>query len=321
MQVELHPVVVADEALEVMELFRESARDKGLEMNFSVDDDARDAIARLDAGALNSALQNLISNAIKFTSDGHVHVHVSISTSDVSGDAAPSDLPHIGVHVRDTGIGIGDEFRPYLFEDFRQESDGLTREHEGSGLGLSIAKQLVEAMNGRIEVSSEPGEGSTFSVLFPLQEEQRHEPEAPAEERPAQPEPTDARVLLVEDNDNNIFLVKDLLESTVDLEVATSASDAMQQAANLDFDMLLVDINLGAGGSGVDLLHTLRERPSYADTPIVAVTAIAMPGDRERILSAGFNDYLAKPFESADLLELLHHYLDLPRRTEDAGAA
>lgn len=307
MQVDLHPVVMADEALEVLELFRENAREKGLELDFSVSDAARDAVARVDAGALNSALQNLIANAIKFTKNGRVAVHVAIEDADSAGDAAPEAGPYIGVHVKDTGIGISDDFRPYLFEDFRQESDGLTREHEGSGLGLSIAKQLVEAMNGDIKVVSEPGEGSTFTVLFPLQ--QSSVPPQQEEEPPAMPEPMDARVLLLEDNENTIFLVRDLLDETVSLTVARSAKEAMRYAARLNFDLLLVDINLGAGGSGVDFLHTIRERPSYADTPIVAVTAIAMPGDRERILAAGFDEYLAKPFESSDFLDLIDRYL------------
>ena len=318
MEVDLHRVTVADEALEVVELFREHAHEKGLTLDFSVDPEARDAVARLDVGALNSALQNLISNAIKFTKEGNVNVHVTLQQPEASGDVAPGEGRHIAVHVTDTGVGISDAFRPYLFEDFRQESDGLTREHEGSGLGLSIAKQLVEAMDGRIEVVSEPGEGSTFSVLFPLHAST--EPNREEEPEPVLPEPTDARVLLVEDNENTIFLIRDLLASVVDLTVATSARDAIEHTADTSFDLLLVDINLGAGGSGIDLLHTLRERPAYVDTPMVAVTAVAMPGDRERILSAGFDAYLAKPFESRDLLSIVNQSLATATGT-DGGAA
>ena len=319
MQVDLHRVVVADEALEVVELFREHAEEKGLELDFAVDPIARDAVARLDVGALNSALQNVISNAIKFTKEGRVGVRVTLHDPHASGDVIPDEARHIAVHVVDTGVGISDEFRPYLFEDFRQESDGLTREHEGSGLGLSIAKQLVEAMDGYITVASEPGEGSTFSIYFPLKNVDR--PNGEAEPKPALPEPMDARVLLVEDNENTIFLMRDLLESTVDLTIARDAEEAMRHAGDTRFDLLLVDINLGAGGSGVDLLHTLRERPSYAEKPIVAVTAIAMPGDRERILSAGFDDYLAKPFEASDLLDLVDRYLKRDQQPEEGAAA
>jgi two-component system CheB/CheR fusion protein len=302
MQVELQPVAITDETLEVVELFRERAEEKGLTLDFSVTPEVRDAIVNLDAGALNSALQNLISNAIKFTQEGEVEVAVRTSNH--------SDTEHIAIDVRDTGIGISNEFRPYLFDDFRQESDGLTREHEGSGLGLAITKQLVEAMEGTIEVESERGSGSTFTVTFPVAPDYQLE-EAPDVEEDLDPPREDARVLLIEDNDNTIFLVRDLLEQVVELDVERSAQDAVDRvtSSNGDYDMFLIDINLGAGGSGVDVLQRLRETDTYADAPMVAVTAIAMPGDRESLLAKGFDAYLAKPFEAADLLALIDQHL------------
>jgi CheY-like chemotaxis protein/nitrogen-specific signal transduction histidine kinase len=302
MDVELEPVAITDETLEVVELFRERAEEKGLNLNFSVDPDARDTVVELDAGALNSALQNLISNAIKFTGDGTVAVSV--------GHVNHSVDRRIQVAVRDTGIGISSDFRPYLFEDFRQESDGLTREHEGSGLGLAITKQLVEAMDGTISVESEQGEGSTFTITFPIASDYQMK-EAPDTDEELAPSREDARVLLVEDNDNTIFLVRDLLDDIVDLAVVRSASDALDQVENAGepFDLFLIDINLGSGGSGVDVLEKLRVRDPYRDTPVVAVTAIAMPGDREKLLDRGFDAYLAKPFEASDLIALVDEFL------------
>lgn len=302
MDVELEPVAITDETLEVVQLFRERAEEKGLNLDFSVEPDARDIVVELDAGALNSALQNLISNAIKFTESGTVEVSVAPLNHSIDH--------RIQVAVRDTGIGISSDFRPYLFEDFRQESDGLTREHEGSGLGLAITKQLVEAMDGTIAVESEPGEGSTFTITFPIASDYQME-EAPDTDEEIAPSREDARVLLVEDNDNTIFLVRDLLGDIVDLTVVRSASDALDRVENADepFDLFLIDINLGSGGSGVDVLEKLRLRETYSDTPIVAVTAIAMPGDREKLLARGFDAYLAKPFEASDLLALVDEFL------------
>jgi len=302
MEVDLEPVAITDETLEVVELFRERAEEKALDLQFSVDRDARDAVAMLDAGALNSALQNLISNAIKFTEQGEVEVSVFRSNH--------SQPEHLGISVRDTGIGISSEFKPYLFDDFRQESDGLTREHEGSGLGLAITKQLVEAMDGAIEVTSEPGRGSTFTLSFPVADHFRLE-EAPDVDADLDPGRSDGRVLLVEDNDNTVFLMRDLLSEGIDLDVVHSADETMDAVAGAEvpYDLLLIDINLGSGGSGVDVLRRLREIDAYADTPMIAVTAIAMPGDREKLLTEGFDDYLSKPFEASDLLRIVDQYL------------
>jgi len=303
MDVDLEPVVVCEEVLEVFELFRARAEEKGLEATFDVEEGARDAVARLDAGALNSALQNLISNAIKFTDDGTISVRVYVQSPEKTG----SD--YVAIEFADTGIGISEEFRPYLFEDFKQESDGLTREHEGSGLGLSITKQLVEAMDGTISVESEPGEGSIFTISFPLADVEAEAAPSPETAPSSSPSHREARVLLVEDNDNTVFLIRDLLEKTVDLTTVKSARAALDAASEETFDLFLVDVNLGAGGSGIDVMKALREKEAYADATILAVTAIAMPGDRTALLEEGFDDYLAKPFEAGDLLDMIDAHL------------
>jgi len=303
MHVDLAPIIVCEEALEVFELFRARAEEKGLEAAFDVEPEARSAVARLDAGALNSALQNLISNAVKFTDDGTISVRVYVQSPEEAG------RDHVAIEFADTGIGISEEFRPYLFEDFKQESDGLTREHEGSGLGLSITKQLVEAMDGRISVESEPGEGSVFTISFPLAEVDKEQVPAPEGAASSPPPHGNARVLLAEDNDNTVFLIEDLLQSSVDLTTVKSAREALDAAREETFDLFLVDVNLGAGGSGIDLMKALREEESYVESPILAVTAIAMPGDRTALLDEGFDDYLAKPFEAGDLLDLLNTHL------------
>ena len=300
MDMELEPATVVDVALEVTELFRSNAEENDLSLDFHVTPDARDAVAQLDAGALNSALQNLISNAVKFTDSGSVEVRVYTTTHD--------GAPYVAVDVEDTGVGISEKFRPFLFESFSQQSDGLTREFDGSGLGLAITKQLVEAMNGIITVDSIIDVGSTFTIAFPRADEhERTIQEAPGT-RPI--DDRDARVHLVEDNDNTVFLLRNLLGDQVDLSVSLNATDAVQHAQDKDFDLFLIDINLGAGGSGVEVLHRLREMERHATTPAVAVTAVAMPGDRDKLLNQGFDDYLAKPFEADDLIEVVNRHLE-----------
>jgi PAS domain S-box-containing protein len=296
MDVDLEPVRLTEQASEVVELFRERAEEKGLELTLHVDRSARYAVTRLDRGALNSALQNLISNAIKFTDEGRIDVRVSCTPEAGTGSIA----------VHDTGIGISEEFKPYLFEDFSQESEGLTREYDGSGLGLSITKQLVEAMGGSISVESTRGEGSVFTVTFSLA---AGSPATQSPEAEVEGHFDAARVLLVEDNDNTVFLVDSLIGDRVALDVATNATKALEMARDYDYDLLLLDINLGAGGSGVDLLHQIRQGGHQDGAAAVAVTAIAMPGDREKLLRQGFDDYLAKPFEAGELYALLQRYL------------
>ena len=291
---------VSTEAQEVVQFFQTQAQNKGLSLTFHVEPGAEDACARLDRGAFSSILHNLIGNAIKFTEEGGVIVSVE------------ADVRQVRIHVEDSGVGIDPSFMPHLFDVFRQESTGLSRSHEGSGLGLSITQRLVQLMDGTISVESEKGEGSTFTVSFPL---------ATAEARPdlevlgvddarkaqssqllsGQVKP---RVLLVEDNENTQFLIENLLEDAYMLTVVSNAEDALLEAFNTEFDLVLMDINLGEGANGADVLRELRAMPTYSNVPIAALTAYALPGDKERFLDMGFSAYLSKPFNAEELLTL-----------------
>lgn len=160
-EAELAPLNVVDKSAEVMEMFVHDAERKAIRLDLDAPDEP--VYARLDDRYYEQILDNLLSNAIKFTDEGHVRV---VITSD-------ADWVSIGVH--DTGMGIEEAFMPYLFDDFKQESSGLDRDHEGNGLGLAITKRLVALMHGTIDVSSTKGEGSTFTVTFP-----RHMPADPS---------------------------------------------------------------------------------------------------------------------------------------------
>ena len=290
---ELAPLRVAAEAGEVVQLFQASAKAKGLRLAFRRrGPDVAEAEALLDRGAFTSVLQNLLSNAIKFTDHGRVTVTVAVGEAD----------GRVRVLVEDTGVGIDAAFLPYLFDEFRQESSGAGRHYEGAGLGLALAKRLAELMRGTLEVESEKDGGSRFTASFPLLERTSALPATSAPEGDAAAPP--ARLLIVEDNADARLLMGELLDGAHELTLAANAEEALRAARQAPHALVLLDINLGAGLSGEDVLRELRRLPAYRDVPVVALTAHGLPGDRERFLKMGFTAHLAKPFDVDALLEL-----------------
>jgi CheY-like chemotaxis protein len=227
----------------------------------------------------------------------------------------------VEVAVSDTGIGIGEAARDRLFDAFYQESSGLNREHEGCGLGLAITKQLVDMMRGEIEVASEKGGGTTFRFRLPRAaddpsaysgqstHEGRHTLPAPAQDSEAPRRPSrrssQPSVLVVEDNEATRHFIQQVLEESHESQFATTASEALALARQATFDVVLLDINLGSGQSGEDVLRELRRMDAYRETPVVAVTAHALPDDEERFLTSGFDGYLSKPFSARHLKDVL----------------
>ena len=295
----LEPVDLRHEACEAVELFRTEAERKGLTLSCCSETDAGpDPVLPLDRGALGSILHNLISNAVKFTENGHVHVTTG------------GDAEEVFVRVEDTGIGFDPAEAPLLFGEFVQASQGTRRSHEGVGLGLAITHRLVDLMNGTITAESTPGQGSAFTVRFSrtgVLASLDAEPEADAASAPLlQDRAARPRVLVAEDNEQAALLVAYLLEEEFDVTVVSSAEQALAVGAAHEFDLLLLDINLGSDRDGVDVLRHLRTHAQHAETPAVAVTAYGLPGDRQRFLSVGFDAYLGKPYPPEDLIELAH---------------
>ena len=302
-EIQLDVLDVTEEAREITSLFKPLADEKALSLRFQAPPDTKaPLVAHLDRGALSSILQNLIGNAIKFTEEGGITVRVS------------HDADEVHLHVADTGIGIDPDFVPHLFDEFVQESTGVRRSHEGSGLGLAITQRLADLMNGRIAVETTKGEGTEFTVSFPRAEPvPEDEPDAVLD--PPAPAPTDGtepmpRLLLVEDNAETASLMEELLHARYAVTAVSSGEAALREAQEHAFDMVLLDINLGGGPSGADVLRRLRAQPAYADVPIAAVTAYALPGDRDRLLNMGFDAYLDKPFAPEDLAMLMQQLQD-----------
>jgi CheY-like chemotaxis protein len=245
---------------------------------------------------------NLMGNGLKFTDSGRVAVAVSL------GERAGANAV-LKFAVTDTGIGIPASQLTKIFEPFVQADGTSTRRYGGSGLGLAICRQVVEAMGGSLHASSTPGVGSTFSFtarldVSPLAQAGRPVPVASADEdlRALR----GARVLLVEDNPINQQVARELLES-VGVTVLIADNGAAAVAAvegGPPADVVLMDLQMPQM-DGLRATRAIRARPEHAGLPIVAMTAHALASEREACMAAGMNDYLVKPFEPAQLYEVV----------------
>ena len=260
-----------------------------------------------DPVRLRQLLVNLLNNAVKFTERGRVEVEVLPIGLDADGAL------RLRFDVRDTGIGIAPEHLDSVFDAFTQADASTTRRHGGSGIGLAIAKQLVALMNGRLGVESRLGEGSRFWFELSLQPSDgavELEPEpAPAEQ--AEEGDVAARVLLAEDDAINQMVVEAMLTRLgCEVDLAEDGAVACAAAASTRYDMILMDCHMPVM-DGFEATRRIREdqaRRRLARTPIVALTADALAGDRERCLQAGMDDYMTKPVSSATLASAVERW-------------
>jgi signal transduction histidine kinase/DNA-binding NarL/FixJ family response regulator/HPt (histidine-containing phosphotransfer) domain-containing protein len=290
---------------QVVEMLGPTAADKGIPVSVQVEDDVPRRVVG-DPTRLGQVLSNLLSNAVKFTPRGQVTVaaHVAEHTG---------DTVLLEVTVTDTGIGIPEEQQERLFEPFRQADASTTRTHGGTGLGLAIARQLVQALGGEIDVDSRTGIGSRFrfSARFTVPPENEQHASAPVV---AAVESADAegrgRVLVVEDNDINQLVALGILEALgYTGEVAVNGADAVERVAKRQYDAVLMDIQMPVM-DGVTAARQIRaDEPDGSRVPIIAMTASAITGERERCLAAGMDDFLSKPVSSDQLAASLQTQL------------
>ena len=282
-----------------------------------------DGVVVGDAMRLRQVLVNLVGNAIKFTSDGRVDIDVETLSRRAQADG--SEIVEIAVAVSDTGIGIAAEDRERLFESFEQAEPSITRRFGGTGLGLSICRRLVEEMGGAIDVSSAPGQGSTFRFTILL-----GVPETPAllTEAPTRAERNTAvleqrRLLVVEDNPINQQLALEFLtRAGATVEIAENGREAIERATGSTFDAILMDIHMPVM-DGLEATRCLRA--IGCDLPIIAVSADALSSHRAAALAAGCNAYVTKPIDFDLLLGELGRLLPprsaQPRRRASDRAA
>ncbi len=308
MELSLHEVPVETLVQSSLRLVKEQMQKKKL--NFSSNLDCQIQTVLADERRLKQVLVNLLSNAVKFTPEnGQIGL-------DISGDRENSQVTFT---VWDTGIGIDLEDLPRLFQPFVQLDAGLDREYAGTGLGLALVAEIVRLHGGRVGVQSQRGEGSRFFVILPW--DQKMDSAA----RPASADvPTQSlapilrakrrRILLVEDTESVILFIGDYLQALgYQVTVARNGLAGVAEATKQPPDLILMDIQM-PGMDGFEATRVIRSNPALQDIPIIAMTAMAMPGDRERCLEAGMQDYLSKPISLKALAQIAHDYLRKSRR-------
>ena len=273
------------------------ARAKGILLEWRIGENVPETVTG-DPGRLRQVLVNLVDNAIKFTPDGVVSISLE-------GENPGSDSIMLHYTVTDTGIGIPAEKQELIFESFRQADESTTRRFGGTGLGLAISRQLADMMRGRIWVESEMGRGSIFHFTGVFGRTAPVPPAAGNGEKP-QPRPLNPlRILLAEDNGINQKLLFDLLERKGHtVTVVSNGQQALDALAAETFDLVLMDVQMPVMG-GLEATAVLREREKETGrrVPVIAITAGAMEGDRDRCFEAGMDDYVSKPVRSAQLFE------------------
>lgn len=274
-----------------VELWAPTALEKGLALTCQVSPEVEAWVIGDDA-RLRQILQNLLSNALKFTSKGDVRLTI--------GPTGRGD--EIAFTVADTGPGIEPATQTRLFQGFTQADTSIARRFGGTGLGLAISRNLARLMGGDITLESRLGEGSSFTLVLPLPMPSFH-PQAPVAPQP-QTREIPVRALVVDDNRTNQEVARALLEA-LGLGVMTvgSGQEGLEALANGGFDVVFMDIHM-PGMSGIETLEAIRAS-GQETIPVVALTADAMAGERERLLALGFNDYLSKPIEPAALVRIL----------------
>ena len=296
------PADVIEIINEVFALFNTLALKKGLYLN--VKSDSERLLCELDKRLLRTILNNLVGNALKFTNQGGITVEARIEKS--------SDDLMLTIKVSDTGIGITESSRKIIFDEFRQISEGYNRQFEGTGLGLTITKKFVELLNGSIDFNSETGKGTTFIVTIPVTEAKTSKARSVIEtkelliESPGEKK----KVIFVDDDPASRSVMSFFMRKEYDVEVAATGEEAMIMMQQNHYDLILLDISMGKGINGLDLVKLLRTKEMYSKLPVMAVTAHAMVGDKERFLSEGFDDYIAKPFSKIELMKKIKLLLE-----------
>jgi PAS domain S-box-containing protein len=278
-------------------MFSYQAKEKKLVLDYKIDPSANQVYLG-DPVRLNQVLINLISNAVKFTHSGEIHVRCSAERREKTGCL-------LKIEVMDTGVGVPADKLDTIFESFSQADASVTRKYGGSGLGLTIVKQLVELQNGSINVESEEHKGSNFIVRIPYTYAKSDglKKTVPAKFASADGKNFhEVRILLVEDNDINRLYARSILKQwKCEVDIAENGLVAIEKIKNNLYDVILMDIQMPVM-DGYEATRAIRLMDSHMrNAPIVALTANATKADIEKCLLSGMNDYLPKPFTPDDL--------------------
>lgn len=284
---------------------------KGRKVEFEMTCDVKHANLLGDAVRLRQVLMNIISNGIKYT-EAFGKVRVSISEDSEGGDG---DFAFFDIVVEDTGVGMTQEFIDhYIFKPFERAGDRRVQKVEGSGIGMNITKSIIDAMGADIKIESSVGKGSSFFVRMRFKKDQEVQRNFVQEDGLSILNATGKNILVVEDNDTNMEIIKAILERThAHVTCAWDAEEAIDIVSSSNegrFDLILMDIQM-PGMDGYSAARAIRgmDRKDVMTVPIVAMTANAFAQDVEKALNAGMNAHIAKPIDVDELFQKMYHFL------------
>lgn len=292
----------------VVSILRVRAEDKRINLNLIFPPSFEALTLQGDPTFLKQIIINLVGNAIKFTHQGKVDINVKLSVT--------NQIAHLSIHIEDTGIGIPTEKQQLVFQKFSQADNSTTRKFGGTGLGLAISKELLELMGGHIELSSQPQQGSIFIIHL---DQPVSLTSTPAQNQNNKQPINDLnfagkRILLVDDELSNRMVAKGMLDKlTCDIDWAENGKQGLQKLIQNQYDLVFMDCQMPEM-DGYDATRTYRllERTRPHTTPIIAMTANAMKGDKEKCIEAGMDDYLAKPVTLNHIRLMLAKWLIKP---------
>ncbi|HEX7622550.1 MAG TPA: ATP-binding protein, partial [Anaeromyxobacteraceae bacterium] len=303
--------------------FKHVAAQKALDFEVRIAPDVPKTLFS-DVNRVQQILKNLLSNAFKFTERGSVTVSIGSKEAERSGEG-----PVLELTVSDTGIGIAREEQELIFEAFQQADGTTSRKYGGTGLGLTISRDIARLLGGTILVESTPGVGSRFTLVLPAryagpESATRSDARVAVEDEPPAVLPQDAdfagrTILLADDDIRNVFAINSVLESkkmrVIHAENGRQAIDLLKEHAEVDLvlmDTMMPELD------GLTAIQEIRASGRFDGLPIVSLTAKAMKGDREKAIAAGASDYIAKPVEPDRLLAVIYGWLNGPRVDRDA---
>ncbi|MEG2173090.1 MAG: ATP-binding protein [Desulfovibrionaceae bacterium] len=287
-----------------IDLVSVKAREKNLKVHLRMENNVP-VWVQGDPVRLGQVIQNLLNNAVKFTEQGSITVTVSLRES-------PRGEHILLFTIRDTGVGMTPEQSKFIFQSFTQADASTTRKYGGTGLGLAICKKLVELMRGNIYVTSAVNQGTTFGFTVHLLQAKNPQP---SNDSPMVPQSSlkDLHLLLVEDNTINQEVALEILQGAdIHVDVANNGQEALDMVHGNHYDIVLMDIQMPVM-DGITATRALREDRQLQNLPIIAMTAHAMTGDREKSLAAGMNDYITKPISPDNVYETLRRWLPMAR--------
>ena len=292
-------------AQNICELHKFKINDKKLVLNTNFQEVPK-IIA--DKSNLGKVLNDVVDNAVRYTDKGSVDIETGYY----------KEYEEVYIKVKDTGNGIDSDFLPHIFDSFTQESHGFERKFQGMGLGLPLAKRLVELMNGRIEISSNRNKGTIVTIFIPA-DVSDHNADISVQKIISIPDDVfrkkDFEVFVVEDDYFNKLVIHSLLERISKVTSASNGQEALdfiekRLEEGREFDIMLIDINLPDGWDGIRLMNVIKEKwPIYKDIIFIAQTAYSNEKDRTTIMDAGFNEYVTKPIDGDHLINMVKYKL------------